>query len=134
MAKKILLVEDDPNLLLLYKTKFEITGFVVETAQNGEEGIEKMKSGKPDLVFMDIMMPVLTGSNALIQIKQDPTIKTIPVVMLTNLSGEAEGESCLLKGAVAYLVKSNVTPKEVVGKAQEILGTSDSPYDPLSAT
>lgn len=132
MSKKVLLVEDDPNLSLLYKTKFEITGFETETAQNGEEGIEKMKSWKPDLVFMDIMMPVLTGSNALIKIKQDPDIKTIPVVMLTNLSGEAEGESCLLKGAVAYLVKSDVTPKEVVAKAQEILGTSEKPYNPLA--
>lgn len=120
---KILIVEDDQFLMKMYKKKFEVAGYTLEVAGDGEEGIEKMKSFKPDLVFMDIMMPKLNGLDALDKIKADESIKNIPIVMLTNLSSTADAETALKKGALKYFVKSDLVPSDIVQKAKEIVGS-----------
>lgn len=118
---KILLVEDDQFLLKMYKKKFEVSGFVVEIAHDGLEGLEKMKSFAPDLVMMDIMMPKLSGIEAIIKAKADPSLKDIPIVVLSNLSSTTDAEEAVKKGAVDFLVKSNLTPNQVVNKAKLVL-------------
>jgi two-component system chemotaxis response regulator CheB len=130
---KILVVDDSEFFRKMYTDALSGAGFEVETASNGREAVDAVRSGKPSLVFMDLVMPEMTGADALTAMKADDAIKNTPVVMLTSISAEIKGEDLLIKGAVAYLVKDNVTPKDVVDKAEEILGTSKAPLDPTKA-
>ncbi|TSC66407.1 MAG: sensory box histidine kinase/response regulator [Microgenomates group bacterium Gr01-1014_80] len=125
-APKILIVEDDSFLLKMYSKKFELDGFEVQTAADGAEGLEKMKSFQPNLVLMDIMMPKMSGLEAMDKARQDPTTKNIPVLVLTNLSTTDDAEAAVKKGAVGFLVKSDVTPSQVLSKAKEILAKKES--------
>ncbi|OGE17566.1 hypothetical protein A3F00_05395 [Candidatus Daviesbacteria bacterium RIFCSPHIGHO2_12_FULL_37_11] len=118
---KILIVEDDLFLSKMYKKKFEIGGFEVEVAGDGVSGLEKMKSFSPDLVLMDIMMPRLNGIEAMEKAKADPSISKIPVLILTNLSTAADASTAVKKGAAGFLVKSDITPAQVVAKSKSIL-------------
>lgn len=119
---KILLIEDDPLMVRMYQRKLLSDGYEVDIAVNGEEGLVKIRSFRPDLVLLDIMMPKLNGLQVLERMKADPTIATIPVIILTNLGGSQEDiERGLELGAVAYLVKSAYRPDEVVVKAKEVL-------------
>lgn len=118
---KILLVEDDPLLLKMYTKKFEVKGHQVETATNGVDGIAKVKSFKPDLMLMDVMMPKLNGIEALAQIKADPDTRQTPVIILTNLSTTDDAEAALSKGALKYLIKSDYTPAQIVELAEKVL-------------
>jgi CheY-like chemotaxis protein len=120
--KKILIVEDDEFYRKIYKKKFELAQYEVETAVNGEEGLSKMKSFKPDLVFMDLMMPKIDGFTTIEQAKADDELKDIPIVVLTNLSTSDDAEKVKGKGAIDVIVKSNVEPQAVVEKAKELLG------------
>jgi CheY-like chemotaxis protein len=118
---KILVVEDDPLMSRMYQKIFTFEGYEVEMAGDGEEGIEKVRSTKPTLVLMDIMMPKMNGLQALEKLKADPETKAIPVVMLTNLAGQQDAETALSKGAIKYIIKSEFEPKQVVNMVKEIL-------------
>lgn len=118
---KILIVEDDHFLLKMYKKKFEVGGFQVDVAEDGVMGLEKMKSFSPDLVLMDIMMPKLNGLEALDKAKIDPELSKIPILVLTNLSTASDAQAAVKKGAVGFLVKSDVTPSQVIAKVKSIL-------------
>ncbi len=119
---KILLVEDDPLMIRMYQRKLTSDGYDVDLAVNGEEGLVKVRSFRPDLVLLDIMMPKLNGLQVLERVKSDPTISKIPVVILTNLGGSQQDiERGLELGAVAYLVKSAYRPDEVIAKVKEVL-------------
>lgn len=118
---KILIVEDDPFLLKMYVKKLQVEGFEVEIAKDGEEGLSKIKSFKPDLVLMDVMLPKLNGLEAIERAKADPEIKNIPILVLSNLSSSADTEAAVKKGAVGFLIKSDYTPSQVVGKVKEYL-------------
>lgn len=119
---KVLIVEDDQFLLRMYKKKFEVAGFEVEVAGDGEEGLLRMRTTKPNIVLMDIMMPKLNGLDAIVQAKADNLIKNIPILVLTNLSNTDDAQSAVKNGALGYLVKSDFTPSQVVDKVKEILG------------
>lgn len=118
---KILIVEDDPIMQKIYSKKFQLEGFEVETAGDGEEGLSKIKSLKPDFVLMDVMLPKLNGIEALEKAKADPQTSQIPILVLSNLSTADDAETATQKGAVGYLVKSDVTPSQVVSKVKQIL-------------
>ncbi len=87
MAKKILVVDDDPHIVSLIKTRFEANDYAVITASDGDECIKKILSDKPDLVILDIMMPKVDGYNVLIGIKEIKAITgeipEIPIIVLT---------------------------------------------------
>ena len=118
---KILIIEDDPLMARMYQKIFKFEGYDVEVAADGEEGLAKVKSGKPTLVLLDIMMPKVNGMEVLEKLKADPDTKAIPIVMLTNLAGQHDAEAALSKGAVKYIVKSEYEPKEVTNMIKEIL-------------
>ena len=118
---KILLVEDDPLMSRMYMRVLKYEGFDVDFAENGEDGVAKAKSFKPDLILLDVMMSKMDGFKALEEIKADLNTKDIPVVMLTNLAGEQDQKSALKKGAIKYLIKSNYKPKEVVQIVNDLL-------------
>jgi len=124
---KILLVEDDAILVEMYQAKFELEGHDVRIATNGEECLKVLQEYKPELILLDILMPKLNGFHVLKEIKKQPELRTIPVILLTNL-GQAEvdmnQELAKALGVSDYLIKSHHTPDEVVAKAVKVLGAS----------
>lgn len=118
---KILIVEDDPLMSRMYQKIFTFEGFEVELAGDGEEGFEKAKTIKPTMILLDVMMPKMNGLQVLEKLKLDPDVKSIPVVMLTNLAGQQDAETAMSKGAVKYIVKSEYEPKQVANMVKEIL-------------
>lgn len=119
---KILLVEDDPLMIRMYQRKLLNDNYEVGVAVDGEEGLAKIRSFRPDLVLLDIMMPKINGLQVLERMKSDPTTSQIPVIILTNLGGSQEDiERGLEMGAVAYMVKSAYRPDDVIVKLKEVL-------------
>ena len=91
--KLILLVDDNKDFLEILSTKLTLSGFKIETASNGEEGLLKLKKIKPDLVVLDLEMPVLGGIDAFSKIKEDADLANLKVVFLTNYGEPREGEN-----------------------------------------
>jgi CheY-like chemotaxis protein len=124
---KILLVEDDTILVEMYQAKFELEGHDVSVATNGEECLAILKDFQPELILLDILMPKLNGFHVLKEIKKQPDLRQIPVILLTNL-GQAEvdmnQELAKALGVNDYLIKSHHTPDEVVQKAVKVLDAS----------
>lgn len=123
MSKKntILLVEDDVFVSDVYQTKLSYEGFEVVLAENGLKAMEKLENMLPDIILLDIVMPLMDGKEVLKKIKQDEKWKKIPVIILTNLSQKEEVEELLGEGANDYLIKSHFTPSEVVDKIKTLL-------------
>ncbi len=117
----VLIVEDDSFLANIYKTKFEMEGFKVSVADNGESGLADMKKKKPDVVLLDILMPKMDGFTVLKKAKADPEIKDCPVILLTNLGQKDDVEKGLELGAVDYLIKAHFKPSETVDKVKKVL-------------
>lgn len=124
MAKskiKILIVEDEEFLLDLFHIKFEQAGFEVLKAENGEAGLSLAKMELPDLILLDILMPQVDGYDMLRKIKTDGETKKIPVIIFSNLSQKEEIEKGLKLGAKDFIIKTSVTPAEMVAKVKEFL-------------
>ncbi len=105
----------------MYKTKFEADGFDVFVADNGAMGLELAKKEKPDIIMLDVILPQLDGFSVLEQIKQDETIKKIPVIMLTNLGTDEDRQKGEKMGAFDYLVKASLTPGQVSEKIKQAI-------------
>lgn len=121
MSKVLLLIEDDPLMLRLYRKIFKLEGYEIELAAGGQEGLDKAKSDKPTLVLLDIMMPKMDGFEVLGKLKEDPETKDIPVVVLTNLAGTQDAKKAMEMGALKYIIKSEQDPKEVATLVKEVL-------------
>tara|TARA_B100001964_G_scaffold92867_1_gene104250 strand:+ start:67 stop:447 length:381 start_codon:yes stop_codon:yes gene_type:complete len=125
MAEKsihVLLIEDDTFLANIYKTKFEMEGFVVDVAENGELGLKEVQKRQPDLVLLDILLPKMDGFTVLQHMKEDAELKNIPVILLTNLGQKDDVEKGLKLGAADYLIKAHFKPSETVDKVKSVLG------------
>lgn len=118
---KILIIEDDALMRRLYQKVFTFEKYSVDTASDGIEGLSKVKSTKPTLILLDIMMPKMNGLEVLQKLKADEGTKGIPVVVLTNLAGQSDAETALKMGAVKYIVKSEYEPKEVTKLIKGVL-------------
>lgn len=125
MAEKrkptILIVEDEKLLSDMYEMKFSREGFDVTTAVDGFDGLKKAKSGKPDIILLDIIMPKVDGFAALRDLKSSPETKDIPVILLTNLGQEEDVEKGRKLGADDYFIKASYTPAVIVSKVRQIL-------------
>lgn len=120
--KKILIIEDDNFLADIYKTKLEIEGFKVLSANDGEKGLKMIQAKKPDLVLLDILLPKLDGFAILQTIKKENSeLSRIPIILLTNLGQNEEVQKGLNLGAADYLIKAHFKPAEVVGKIRKHL-------------
>ncbi|OGZ58671.1 MAG: hypothetical protein A3B96_03875 [Candidatus Spechtbacteria bacterium RIFCSPHIGHO2_02_FULL_43_15b] len=122
--KNILLIEDDPFLAEIYAAKFRDANFEIEVAADSILGISKTKEKKYDLILLDIVIPNMNGFEVLRSLKNDPEVKNIPVVILSNLGEEENVKKGLSLGAEAYYIKAHYTPTEVVAKVKEILDKS----------
>ncbi len=121
MSKKIVLIEDDNVILEMYKLKFKEEGFELSLATDGEEGLELIKKEKPALVLLDIILPKMDGFAVLAALKKDDSTKNIPVLLLTNLGQKADIEKGKEMGANDYIVKSSLTPTQVVEKIKNYI-------------
>lgn len=111
----------------MYAAIFKKDGYAVDIAHDGHEGFEKMKSEHPSLVLMDIIMPGLSGLEAVELAKHEPSIKAIPIIILTNLPDSIEVQNALRLGAADCIVKSESTPTQVVERAKKFLVTPAPP-------
>jgi DNA-binding response OmpR family regulator len=118
---KILIAEDEEPLLKMYLLKFKNAGFDAYGAKNGEEAFQMAKEIKPDIILLDIIMPMGDGFCILKKIKSENHLKNIPVIVLTNLAQNGDKKEALELGAVDYLVKADFTPAQVIEKVKEIL-------------
>ncbi len=122
---KILMIEDDTTHRLMYSLQFKQSGFESFTAvATGREGLNSIKKNRPDLILLDIGLADMDGIEVLKQIKADPTISSIPVIMLSNMREKDKGEQAQQLGAADYLLKAQYLPQEIVEKVEQFL-TSD---------
>lgn len=105
--KKILIVEDDKLLLEVLKKRFIEEKFRVLEAINGEDGLKKAIDNRPDIILLDIIMPVMDGMTMLEKLREDEWGKNVEVIILTNLSDVSRVQESLSKGVYDYLVKSD---------------------------
>ena len=117
----VLLAEDDPLLQNMYKTKFENEGFSVIVVSDGVLAVEQVQKKKPDCIVMDIMMPRMSGFDALEKIRLLPGANEIPVLMFTNLSTPETVARGVALGVQGFLIKTDVTPREVAIKVKEFI-------------
>ena len=121
---KIAIIEDDPVINQMYRMKFEADNFEVQLADNGERGVAMVESFKPDIILLDLQMPHMDGTEALTEIRSHGWGKNIPVIILTNLGEEEAPKSLRALGIHSYIVKADLTPRQVVGRVKEALGLS----------
>lgn len=122
--KKLLVVEDDKLLREALALKLEKANFTVTVAMNGQEALAKLQTFKPDLIMLDIMMPVMDGLTALKEIHKNPDTKDIPVIMMTNINEADQLNEAMEYGVKDYLVKSDWRLEDVVKKINEKLHTT----------
>ena len=123
---RVLAVDDEPNILRLIQINLERQGYEVETAQNGAMALEKIRESRPDLLVSDVMMPEMDGFELLANIRRDPTLMDLPVIMLTAKAQDADVMAGYRTGADMYLTKP-FNPAELIAFAKRIL-SSHSEY------
>ncbi len=120
MSAKVLIVDDEIDLVRLVRYNLEKEGFQVLTAYDGKTTLSLMRTERPDLVVLDLMLPDISGIKICQQIKQDPKMQTIPIIMLTARSSESDRVSGFEAGADDYVVKP-FSPKELVLRVKAML-------------
>jgi DNA-binding response OmpR family regulator len=113
---KVLLIEDEPEVLELYRLKLTLDDYEVIVASSGKEGLSKALSEGPELIFLDIKMPEMDGFEVLKKLRESPKTKNTPVVILSNFDEQEMIERGLSLGANEFLIKSQFTPEEISSK------------------
>lgn len=121
MDKRVLLVEDEPDIGAMYAQQLALSGFEVTIATDGLSALSKASIDKPHLILLDILLPEMDGLSVLQRLKSDSKTANIPVIMLSNLNQVEQQTQCLKMGAIAYLVKAQMVPSELVKKVLNIL-------------
>ncbi len=122
MAKTVLIVEDEPSMQRALKSKLEHGGYDVQAASDGEEAIANLKAGVPNLVLLDLIMPKIDGISVLRQMKEDAALRSVPVIILTNLSSGDKVAEAMTLGTFDFLVKANYSLDDVLKKVSERIG------------
>ncbi len=128
MTQRVLVVDDDRDFAEILQTKLERAGFEVDTASNGEEGLEKIKNNAPNLVILDVMMPKKNGFEVCREVKSDPELAEIPIIMLTAVADHI-GETSYTQYDAMNIEAEDYIPKgpdcsdKVVESAQRLLSS-----------
>lgn len=120
MSKTVLIVDDEPNIAISVEFLMRREGYQVLLASDGEQGLAMIREHHPDLVFLDVMMPKMNGFEVCREVRDDPAMTDICIVMLTAKGRQAEIDKGLMLGADAYIPKPFAT-SELVAKARELL-------------
>lgn len=123
--KKILIVEDNDVLLRVIKNRFVSSGWEVSVAENGNEVIPGLQLSKPDLVLLDLILPGKSGFEVLEDMKKDPELKHIPVLVVSNLGMEDDVKKALALGANDYFIKTQHQLTEIIEKAEKYTSETD---------
>lgn len=119
----ILIVEDDQFLSSAYKLKFEKENIQVTLALDGQEALDSLQTFTPDLILLDLIMPIKDGYAVLSDLKDSEKFRNVPVIIASNLGQEEEIQKGLSMGANDYIVKSNTSLDDVVKKVRSLLKT-----------
>ena len=119
--KRILLVEDDRFLRKAAEVRLRRAGYTVITAADGEEAIATAKTTRPDLVLLDLIMPRMQGFEVLRLLRTEPNMDGVPIVVLTNLSQDADRERAMTQGANGYLIKANMSLDALADAVGDVL-------------
>lgn len=122
MAKKILLVEDEEILIDILQRKLTQEGYKVSVARDGDKGLKTMKEVKPDLILLDIIMPKMGGFEVMEKMAEDPELKDIPVIIISNSGQPVELDKAQKLGAKDWLIKTKFDPQEVIEKVVKQIG------------
>jgi len=120
MAESVLIVDDDPVVRRMLQLSFESEGFSVLTAGDGLEGLEAMRSGKPDVVILDIMMPKLDGMKVMNELNDDDDLRGTPVILLSAKATSLDVDLGLKAGAADYVTKP-CDPIDLVDRVRSVL-------------
>jgi CheY-like chemotaxis protein len=123
--KKIIIVEDEEILRNLLQKKLENEGYEVDVAEDGEQGIRKIRETSFDLILLDIIMPKMGGFDVLEAMQKDENISDIPVIVVSNSGQPVEIDRAQKLGARDWIVKTEFDPQEVINKVKQQLGTSE---------
>ncbi len=121
MRKKVLIVEDEPDILRVVSYRLERSGYEVITAVNGDEALELVRKENPDLIFLDLRLPVTDGYEVCRELKSDEIFRSIPIIVLTASSGRAIAEEARDLKADDWLVKP-FDPEDLLEKVDKFIG------------
>ena len=116
--KKIAIIEDDQAISQMYRMKFENEGYDVETAENGKIGLELIEKMRPDMILLDIMMPIMNGDEMLAELRKESWGKNIKVMVLTNIGEQELPKSLTSLGVLDIILKAELTPRQVADKVK----------------
>ena len=117
---KILLIDDDQNLVDIFKTALEGAGHSVVVALDGKSGLEKASTDNPDLILLDQVLPDIKG-NELLKTLKAGTTKDIPVAILSNFGQNELVEVALKLGAAEYILKYQIAPEDLINKVKQLM-------------
>lgn len=121
MKEKVLIVDDTEFYQKAYKNKLLSAGYITSVANNGVEALKALTTDKPDLILLDLMMPIMDGFKVLQTVKANPNLQNIPVIVFSAKGASEEISKALQAGASDFLVKATTTPNRVVEKIKEVL-------------
>lgn len=122
---KVMIVDDDHFILNMYKIKFEKCGFDLKLATNGQEALDIARSGYvPDVLFVDVIMPVMGGIEFLEKIRAEKLFEQVPIVVLTNQSQSHDIDVARKLGVHSYIVKATTIPSEIVDEVNKMFNLS----------
>jgi DNA-binding response OmpR family regulator len=119
---KVLIVEDEIQIAKMYQFKLETNGFSVQCAFNGRDGLEVAEKFRPDLILLDLMMPIMDGAEMLKQLRGKKWGANVKVIVLTNISRDEAPSDMRLLGVDRYIVKAHYTPSQVFDIVNSVLG------------
>ena len=120
---KVVVVEDERSINDMYRMKLRLSGFDVETAYNGEEGLEVIESFDPDLILLDLRMPIMSGDVMLEKLRETDKGADIRVIILTNISRDEAPHNLRFLHVDRYIVKAHHTPTQVIDVVKDVLGS-----------
>jgi DNA-binding response OmpR family regulator len=118
---KIAIIEDDAAISQMYRMKFETLGYDVETAENGKVGLALIEDMSPDIVLLDLMMPIMDGEEMLTRLRKENWGKNVKVIILTNMGESEAPESIKTMNVEAFILKANMTPRQVAELVKQYL-------------
>jgi len=120
MAKKILIIDDEPDMLEILKFRLEKNGYKITTASSGEEGLKKAEKVNPDLILLDILLPGMSGLEVVKRMKKNRATKNIPIIMVTALISRDVKTEGLNNGA-EYLISKPFDPAELLAEIKNVI-------------
>lgn len=118
---KITIIEDEQSILEMYRIKFQLEKFDVSVAKNGIEGLDVLEKIRPDIILLDLRMPMMSGDEMLRKLRDREWGTQIPVIILTNISRDEAPRTLWHLGVSEYIVKSHSTPQQVVDAVLRVL-------------